>query len=109
MKQRGKKLVKVESNGTIATAHFSDGSSESGDLLIGAEGAHSIVRDFLVGRDKATLTKLPIVAHATITTLPEDVGTKFQEIHPRNVVGFHPSGLFSWVGGELCIGIGSRT
>ena len=45
----GKRLIKVEDNGRQVTAWFDDGSSASGDLLIGADGAHSVVRESVLG------------------------------------------------------------
>ncbi|KAJ3402369.1 hypothetical protein CcCBS67573_g05535 [Chytriomyces confervae] len=40
----GKKLVSVDDSGFRVTAHFADGSSATGDLLIGADGIHSATR-----------------------------------------------------------------
>ena len=40
----GKKLIRVDEHPDGITAHFADGSSAGADLLIGADGVHSIVR-----------------------------------------------------------------
>jgi 2-polyprenyl-6-methoxyphenol hydroxylase-like FAD-dependent oxidoreductase len=40
----GKKLVRVEQDGTGVTAIFADGTRERGDLLVGADGIRSTVR-----------------------------------------------------------------
>jgi 2-polyprenyl-6-methoxyphenol hydroxylase-like FAD-dependent oxidoreductase len=40
----GKELARVEQRGTEATAHFSDGSAATGELLVGADGFRSTVR-----------------------------------------------------------------
>lgn len=45
----GAKLVSLEDDGTVVTAHFEDGTTDTGDLLIGADGAHSIVRPYVLG------------------------------------------------------------
>jgi 2-polyprenyl-6-methoxyphenol hydroxylase-like FAD-dependent oxidoreductase len=48
----GRRLVDVEQDDTGVTARFEDGTSERGDLLIGADGIHSNVRERLFGGEK---------------------------------------------------------
>jgi salicylate hydroxylase len=48
----GRRLLDVEQDETGVTAHFEDGTSERGDLLIGADGIHSQVRERLFGEEK---------------------------------------------------------
>jgi salicylate hydroxylase len=48
----GRCLVDVEQDERGVTAHFEDGTSERGDLLIGADGIHSQVRERLFGEEK---------------------------------------------------------
>jgi 2-polyprenyl-6-methoxyphenol hydroxylase-like FAD-dependent oxidoreductase len=45
----GKTLVRYGESGDIVTAHFQDGSLETGDLIIGADGLKSAVRAQLLG------------------------------------------------------------
>ena len=45
----GKSCVRIEAGTSEVTARFSDGSSVSGDVLIGADGLHSVVRAQLHG------------------------------------------------------------
>ena len=45
-------LVRVEEGDTEVTAHFEDGSKESGDILIGADGIYSTVRSQLLPDSK---------------------------------------------------------
>lgn len=47
-----KKLLKFEQDGKIVTAIFADGTREEGDILIGADGIHSSVREQLLGSEK---------------------------------------------------------
>ena len=47
----GMKMVSLTQDEDSVTAHFEDGSTATGDLLIGADGAHSIVRPYVLGKD----------------------------------------------------------
>ncbi|KAK4613996.1 FAD-dependent monooxygenase cctM [Fulvia fulva] len=96
--QYGKRLVDISSDGKQATATFEDGTTETGNLLIGAEGAHSPVRKFLVGPEKAAVTHLPLVASVTVAKLPAEAALKFQAFARRLMVIFHPLGYFNWIG-----------
>jgi 2-polyprenyl-6-methoxyphenol hydroxylase-like FAD-dependent oxidoreductase len=95
-----KRLDHIESDGTLATAIFEDGTREAGNLLIGAEGAHSKVRGFLLGPDKAALQMCPIISSATIAKLPADAALQFKDLHPRYLIALHPNGYFAWIGGK---------
>jgi len=47
----GRRLVGLEQNSGGVTLAFSDGSREKADMVIGADGVHSVVRDIIVGPD----------------------------------------------------------
>ncbi|KAI1810381.1 FAD/NAD(P)-binding domain-containing protein [Poronia punctata] len=55
--QWGKRLVRVEDAGPRVTVHFEDGTSASGDILIGADGVKSVVRQHLLGRPNSEVIK----------------------------------------------------
>jgi len=48
----GKKLVGVDQSGNQATLSFADGTRATHDAVIGADGVHSLVREYVVGPDK---------------------------------------------------------
>jgi salicylate hydroxylase len=48
----GRRLVDIEQDQSGVTAAFQDGTSERGDLLIGADGIHSRTRERLFGEEK---------------------------------------------------------
>jgi 2-polyprenyl-6-methoxyphenol hydroxylase-like FAD-dependent oxidoreductase len=47
----GREFVRYEEDKDGVTAYFKDGSSARGALLVGGDGAHSHVRDILIGAD----------------------------------------------------------
>jgi salicylate hydroxylase len=47
----GKKIISVEQKGNRVLVHLDDGSTEEGDVLIGADGIHSIVRNQIFQAD----------------------------------------------------------
>ncbi len=46
-----KRLTHIEDSGNGVTAWFDDGSKATGDLLVGADGTHSVVRRHVLGHD----------------------------------------------------------
>ncbi len=47
------RCIAVEQRDTAVTVHFADGGDATGDLLIGADGLHSVVREYVAGPDQA--------------------------------------------------------
>lgn len=50
----GRKAVGLENRGDAVRVCFADGSSEEADVVIGADGVHSVVRNALFGTSSAT-------------------------------------------------------
>ena len=48
-----KRLVDIDDSGARASVHFDDGTSSEADLVIGADGARSFVRQWMLGYDDA--------------------------------------------------------
>jgi FAD-dependent urate hydroxylase len=46
----GMRVVGVEDDGERVTAHFENGEQASADMLIGADGTHSTIREYVLGR-----------------------------------------------------------
>lgn len=95
----GKRIAKIETTEDKVTATFEDDSQHIANLVVGAEGAHSVIRQFLLGPEKAALIPSPLVANVTIARLPAEAALKQREVHPRYCIWFHPNGYFSWTGG----------
>jgi salicylate hydroxylase/6-hydroxynicotinate 3-monooxygenase len=58
------KLVGLARSGAVVTLRFADGASVTADAVIGADGVHSKVREFLLGPEKPAFTGR--VAHRAV-------------------------------------------
>ena len=47
------RVTGIEDGGDSITLRFADGRSATGDLLIGADGVHSVIREYVAGPDEA--------------------------------------------------------
>lgn len=94
--QRGMTLSEIRNDGDSVTAIFTDGTRETGDLLVGAEGAHSLTREYLLGKDAAQLLPSNVVASFSLTQLDRDISLGLRNLHPRYCVLFHPNGTFAF-------------
>ncbi|HEX3993247.1 MAG TPA: FAD-dependent monooxygenase [Acetobacteraceae bacterium] len=54
--QRGRKLVGLEQHGGSVRMDFADGSSAEANVVIGADGVHSVVRESLFGAERPAFT-----------------------------------------------------
>ena len=88
--------IDVDEDVGCVTASFEDSTQETGNLLIGADGTKSIVRQFLLGVEEAALIPSPVVMSAVITTLSKEAAVKLTALHPIHSMVFHPKGLYTW-------------
>ncbi|RDL39632.1 FAD protein [Venustampulla echinocandica] len=91
-----KRLKYIETAEDTVTAFFEDGTKETGNLLVGAEGAHSPTREFLLGKEEASLLPSPAVANVIITKVSRDASMALRALHPKNSIAVHPNGTFVW-------------
>ncbi|CAK7231533.1 hypothetical protein SBRCBS47491_007963 [Sporothrix bragantina] len=73
--QWGKKVVRVDEDrtATTVTAHFEDGTSATGGLLVGADGTWSKTREQVLGRSNTeTLEAMPMAMISGETTIKND-------------------------------------
>ncbi|KAI1350266.1 hypothetical protein F5Y01DRAFT_326639 [Xylaria sp. FL0043] len=61
--QWGKRLLRIESDDSVVTARFEDGTSAKGDMLVGADGIQSIVRQNLLNRSHDELLEVVPLAN----------------------------------------------
>jgi FAD-dependent urate hydroxylase len=75
----GAKCVRVEQDGAGATAHFEDGRKATGDVVVGADGIHSVIRRAVVGevapRYSGMVNWVGIIANDGLQ--PEHTGYEF--------------------------------
>ncbi|KAK5662465.1 hypothetical protein OQA88_8376 [Cercophora sp. LCS_1] len=99
-----KRLASVLTSGDEVTATFTDGTTEHANLLIGAEGAHSIARDFLFrsSPQDAVLLKSPVVASIAIAKFDREIALALRKVHPTYHMTFEPEGRFTWASTHDC-------
>ncbi|KAJ3140860.1 hypothetical protein HK100_008735 [Physocladia obscura] len=82
------KLVKVEESEGGVKAYFADGTSATGDILVGADGAHSITRKSLFGdAHKAVFAKC--ITHVGVTELGNGKGLNGDDLDLDHVLAFY--------------------
>jgi 2-polyprenyl-6-methoxyphenol hydroxylase-like FAD-dependent oxidoreductase len=98
--QYGKDLTDISysDEGTTVTAHFADGSSTSGAILVGADGTRSPVRTALLRLEKAALRTLEFAASIVQAKYTAEQVKFLRSWHPLYVAAPHPAEFSSWVG-----------
>jgi FAD-dependent urate hydroxylase len=75
----GANCVRVEQNDSSATAYFEDGRTATGDVVVGADGIHSVIRNDIVGevapRYSGIVNWVGLLANDGLQ--PEHVGYEF--------------------------------
>ncbi|EED15660.1 monooxygenase, putative [Talaromyces stipitatus ATCC 10500] len=87
-----KKLVSIaHGEDGLITASFSDGSEETGNLLVGCDGSRSKVREHLVGEElgKPTDIGMTMINHAAGGYTAEQA-LLLRKYHPIGKIAYHP-------------------
>ncbi|OBT63336.1 hypothetical protein VE03_07263 [Pseudogymnoascus sp. 23342-1-I1] len=80
------------------TAFFGDSSQAVGSLLVGADGAHSVVRTCIFGVEKARASSVPYSALNLCVKYNDAEKARFvRQIHPIMSMAIHPDGHWLWI------------
>jgi 2-polyprenyl-6-methoxyphenol hydroxylase-like FAD-dependent oxidoreductase len=85
----GVSVASLEQDGNRVTVQFTDGSHDGYDLVVGADGANSKVRDLAFGPGSKPQYTGQVVWRATVSRPPEVQG-RYAFFGPRNKAGFNP-------------------
>jgi salicylate hydroxylase len=90
----GARCVGVAANGAVATARFADQSAIEADVVVGADGINSVVRENLFGHQPARFTQqMAWRCIVPIACVPKRVG-------PANAVAIGRDEYVGWLGPE---------
>ncbi|ORY61036.1 monooxygenase [Pseudomassariella vexata] len=90
----GKTITGITLEADSVTAHFQDGTSETGSVLIGSDGGGSWVRRFLL-EDAADAQVLPYMFLNFPIRYPAEQARKMERMmHPIVDVGIHPKSMY---------------
>ncbi|EXJ91877.1 hypothetical protein A1O3_00427 [Capronia epimyces CBS 606.96] len=90
----GKTLSDIEQTTDGVVAHFHDGTSEKGTVLVGADGGSSFVRRWILGDEAASIVLPYIFLNFPVRYTAEQALKMDKMMHPIVDVGVHPKSMY---------------
>lgn len=92
--------ITYSSDRKLVTAHFDDGASTTGRIIIGTDGARSTVRQLIVcaGPEAAESRRLPVCATFIQARYTAEQAVELRKHHPLYLASIHPRGYFAFFG-----------
>ena len=89
-------LTYDDTHEAAVTAHFADGLPFAGDVVIGADGPRSKVRELLLGSEKSKVTVLDVVQNITLVRYNNTEKAKHVRSDTSTLaIGYHSDGRFN--------------
>lgn len=81
--------------------NFADGTNAAGDVVVGCDGAKSVVRESIVGVDAAQLKTVPLSMFNFTAKFPGAFSKDWRSRNPLFITSIHPdNGTFFWLSSE---------